>query len=432
MIQHLAYHDYLTDLPSRNMLEKYLSTCLEHEGNKEVKKAILFIDLDRFKVINDTLGHAMGDLLLKEVAKRLRGSVKAKDEIFRQGGDEFIVILEDADRDEAAKVAERMIQVLSVPHKINQYDVFTSPSIGISLYPDDGDTVEKVIKHADFAMYQAKSAGKKTYKFYSLIKEDSSYNSLQLEMELHKAIDKKQLVLHYQPRVNLKSGRIIGAEALIRWNHPKWGMIPPEKFIPIAEETGQILFIGEWAMYTACIQAKEWHKKGFSGFIISVNLSARQFSRANLVDAIADILKRTGLEPQYLELEITESMTADIERAITTLRELKCLGVRISIDDFGTGFSSLNYLKRFPVNTLKIDQSFVRELHNNYHDETIVKTIISMAHNLNLNVVAEGIENREHLEFLQQHLCNESQGYYFSKPVPSSLFEEIIDSFFGQ
>ncbi|MBO1513928.1 PAS domain S-box protein [Metabacillus bambusae] len=419
MVQHMAYHDHLTGLPNRSMLERCLSTGLE----RSTKKAVLFIDLDRFKVINDTLGHTIGDQLLKEVAERLKCSVNENDMVFRQGGDEFIVILENVDRDHAAKIAERMIEVLSKPTKINEYDIFTSPSIGISLYPDDGETGEILIKHADFAMYQAKSAGKKTYKFYSSNKDKSSYNSLEMEMELHKAIQRNELVLHYQPKVDLKTGKISGAEALIRWNHPEWGIVSPAVFIPIAEETGQIISIGEWVIYTACAQNKTWHDKGFSDMVISVNLSARQFSQVNLVHAVAKILNDTGLDPQYLELEITESMTTDIERTITTLKDLKRLGVRISIDDFGTGFSSLNYLKRFPVDTLKIDQSFVRDLNNNLNDETILKTIISMAHNLNLNVVAEGIETKEHLVFLQQYVCNEGQGYYFSKPVLAEEFE---------
>ncbi|WP_338788362.1 EAL domain-containing protein [Metabacillus sp. FJAT-53654] len=419
LVQHMAYHDHLTGLPNRSMLEKCLSTGLE----LSTRKAVLFIDLDRFKVINDTLGHTIGDLLLKEVAQSLKRSVNENDMVFRQGGDEFIVILENVDRDQAAKIAERIIEMLAKPFKINEYDIFTSPSIGISLYPDDGETGEILIKHADFAMYQAKSAGKKTYRFYSSNEEEGTYNSLEMEMALHKAIQRHELVLHYQPKIDLKTGKISGAEALIRWNHPEWGIVSPENFIPIAEETGQIIPIGEWVLYTACVQNKTWHKKGFPNLVMSVNLSARQFSQANLVQTVAKILNETGLDPQYLEIEITESMTTDIERTITTLKELKRLGVRISIDDFGTGFSSLNYLKRFPVDTLKIDQSFVRELHNNPSDETIVKTIISMAHNLNLNVVAEGIETKEHLVFLQQYVCNEGQGYYFSKPVLAEEFE---------
>lgn len=414
LVKHLAYHDYLTGLPNRNLLNNHLKQMLsETESNKSI--AVLSIDLDRFKVINDTLGHSVGDKLLIEVSKRLRFLVHDKDIIFRQGGDEFIITLDNVTREELSIIANSIIEVLASPFKINSYEIFTTPSIGISLFPQDGETIEMLLKHAETAMYQAKKAGKNTYKFYSLSEESFEFNPLQLEMDLHKALEREELILYYQPKVNLKTGELIGTEALIRWNHPKWGMVSPAKFIPIAEESGLIIPIGEWAIRQACIQNKKWQDQGYQ-FSISVNLSARQFLQSNLVQIVSTILEETKLEPKYLELEITESMTADIERTITTLQELKRIGVRISIDDFGTGFSSLNYLKRFPVDTLKIDQSFVRELHNNPNDETIVKTIISMAHSLNLQVVAEGIETQEQLVFLQQHLCDGGQGYFFSKP----------------
>lgn len=436
MIQYMAYHDYLTGLPNRNMLDHRLAKNLLLAESKNQKTAILFIDLDRFKVVNDTLGHSVGDLLLKEVTKRLKTSVLEKDLVFRQGGDEFIVVLDDVDRGVTREVASRLLNVLSEPYKLNNYDIFTSPSIGISLFPEDGKTVETLIKHADFAMYQAKKAGKNTFRFYSSKEYSGSINPLLMEMELHKAIERDELTLHYQPKVNLKTGKIIGAEALIRWNHPEWGMVSPANFIPIAEDTGLIIPIGEWVLHKSCSQNKQWHENGFSNQIISVNLSARQFSQSNIVQSVEKALSDTGLEAQFLELEITESMTLDIERTISILLELKKLGVCISIDDFGTGFSSLNYLKQFPVDTLKIDQSFVRELHNNTSDETIVKTIISMAHNLQLDVVAEGIETREQLVFLQRHLCDCAQGYFFSKPIPAkdwaieaSSIEELVKEF---
>lgn len=432
MIQHMANHDYLTGLPNRKLLHRLQEQILD----KNQKLAILFIDLDRFKVINDTLGHSVGDLLLKEVAKRVKGSVHQKDSVFRQGGDEFIVILDHADREIASSVAARILKVLSSSTKINHYDIVVTPSIGISLYPFDGDKIETLIKHADFAMYQAKAAGKNTFRFYSAHADQNTTNPLKIEMELHKAIQRNELVLYYQPKIDLKTGRMIGIEALIRWKHPDLGMVSPSEFIPIAEETGLIIPIGEWALRTASEQNKKWHDQGHSNLVVSVNLSARQFSQKNLVRTVANVLLQTGLQAKYLELEITESMTVDIERTIVTLQELKKLGVRISIDDFGTGFSSLNYLKRFPVDTLKIDQSFVRELRNNPNDETIVKTIISMAHNLNLNVVGEGIETQEQLVFLQQHLCDVGQGYFFSKPVlPNELemnllkIEGLVSSF---
>ncbi|MCP3764831.1 PAS domain S-box protein [Domibacillus sp. A3M-37] len=419
--EYMAFHDYLTGLPNRNMLHSRLSNELTTAAEKTQSLAVLMIDLDRFKVINDTLGHDTGDLLLKEVTTRLKSSLHDSNIIFRQSGDEFIVILADADRNVASKVCQRILDVLAAPYKIKNYDVFTSASIGISQFPKDGETAEELIKHADFAMYQAKKAGKNNYKFY--FSNEGEFNPLQMEADLYKAMERDELLLHYQPKINLKTGNIVGVEALIRWNHPEKGMISPVAFIPFAEETGLIIPIGEWALHTACKQQKAWQEKGFSP-VMAVNLSARQFTQSNFVHTVAAILKETGLEPQYLELEITESMTVDIERTISTLQQLKNLGVHISIDDFGTGFSSLNYLKQFPVDTLKIDQSFVQELHNNPNDETIVKTIISMAHNLNLNVVAEGIETKEQLVFLQQHLCDEGQGYFFSAPLPANEVEK--------
>jgi diguanylate cyclase (GGDEF)-like protein/PAS domain S-box-containing protein len=420
--EHLAYHDYLTGLPNRNKLNSILSKELVFAAELKQNVAVLFLDLDRFKVVNDTLGHTTGDQLLKEVAKRMKCSLYQKDIVFRQGGDEFIIVLKKANRDVAAKVARRILEVLSEPFTIENYDIYTSPSIGISLFPEDGETVETLIKKADFAMYHAKSNGKNNYKFYSQNEQSLKMNPLKLEMDLHKAIEQEELLLHYQPKVNLKTGKITGVEALLRWNHPELGMIPPGTFIPVAEETGLIIPIGEWALREACKQNKRWQQKGFSTSI-SVNLSAKQFTQTNLDEMVAKILEETQLEPQFLELEITESMTASIERTINALQKLKRLGVRISIDDFGTGFSSLNYLQKFPVDTLKIDQSFVQRVNTNPNDETIVKTIISMAHNLNLSVVAEGIETKEQLVFLQQHLCDEGQGHFFTKAIPASVLE---------
>jgi len=421
--KYMAFHDYLTGLPNRNMLYSRLSNELTNAAERKQSLAVLMINLDRFKVINDTFGHNMGDLLLKEVTKRLKSSVYGNDLIFHQSGDEFIIVLADADRTVASKVGQRILDVLAGPYKIKSYDMFTSSSIGISLFPEDGKTVETLIKHADFAMYQAKKAGKNNYKFY--FSNEHEFKPLQIEVDLYKAIERDELLLHYQPKLNLRTGNIVGVEALIRWNHPKWGVISPATFIPIAEETGLIISIGEWALYTACKQHKAWQEKGFSP-LMAINLSAKQFAQSNLVHTITTILKETGLEPHYLELEITETMATGIEHTISTLQQLKSLGVHISIDDFGMGFSSLNYLKQFPVDTLKIDQSFVQELYNNPNDETIVKTIIAMAHNLNLNVVAEGIETKEQLVFLQRHLCDEGQGYFFSQPLPAHELENIL------
>ncbi|WP_066315539.1 EAL domain-containing protein [Bacillus sp. FJAT-29814] len=420
--EHMAYHDYLTGLPNRNKLNTTLPAELELAAKNKQHVAILFLDLDRFKVINDTLGHSTGDKLLIEVAERMTACLYDKDIVFRQGGDEFIIIVKDANREVASLVSKKILEVLSEPFQIEDYDIFTSPSIGISLFPEDGDNVETLIKKADFAMYHAKNDGKNNFKFYSQNEQDSIANPLKIEMDLHRALQHHEFVLYYQPKVNLKTGKINGVEALIRWNHPELGLVLPETFIPIAEETGLIIPIGEWVLRAACSQGKTWRQQGFNT-TVSVNLSPRQFTQSHLDETVARILKETGLDPQFLELEITESMTANIERTIQTLHKLKKLGVRISIDDFGTGFSSLYYLQKFPVDTLKIDQSFVQSLQQNASDETIVKTIISMAHNLNLSVVGEGIETKGQLVFLQQYLCDEGQGYFFTQPVPAAELE---------
>ncbi|APH03664.1 EAL domain-containing protein [Bacillus weihaiensis] len=426
IIQKIAYEDVLTGLPNRTRLIQYLTKQLKVATTTNRTLAVLFIDMDRFKVVNDTIGHSSGDEMLKEVADRLQATIRKDDMIFRQSGDEFVVVLNNATREVAEDVARKMIAAFEKPIHIHTYDIFTSPSIGISFFPEDGNSLEELIKHADAAMYQSKASGKKMYTFYSSHDADKKMDRLKLEMDLHKAIERNELLLHYQPKVNLKTGHVVGVEALIRWNHAEIGLISPAEFIPIAEETGLIISIGEWALKTACTVNKHWQEEGLQNLVISVNLSPRQFSQTDLVKTVEKVLEETGLESHLLELEITESMTADIERTISTLHELKQLGVRISIDDFGTGFSSLNYLKRFPVDTLKVDQSFVNELHNNPNDETIVKTIIAMGHNLGLHVVAEGIETKEQLVFLQQYVCDEGQGYFFSKPLPAQELVEKI------
>ncbi|MEG9295803.1 EAL domain-containing protein [Mangrovibacillus sp. Mu-81] len=425
-IMHRAFHDYLTGLPNRYKMENRLQEEIDHAGFLNEKLAVLFIDLDRFKIVNDSMGHHIGDLLLKQVALRLKEISSSENLLFRQSGDEFIMILPNANIHTTEEAAKAIQETLAAPFMINHYELYCSPSIGISLFPEDGKTVDELIKHADFAMYQAKKSVNKTFQFFSSSQLDEKVNPLKMEIELHKALDRRELVLYYQPKLSLKTGMILGFEALMRWDHKEWGMISPGTFIPIAEDSGLIIPIGEWALYEACRQNMEWHKQGMKT-TVSVNLSPRQFSQTNLVKIVENVLINTGLPAKYLELEITESMTADLNRAIKTLQKLKMLGVKISIDDFGTGFSSLNYLKRFPVDTLKIDQSFVRELHNHPNDETIVKTIISMAHHLNLNVVAEGIETQEQLVFLQQHLCDEGQGFLFCRPLPPTELQGMME-----
>ncbi|HYK72613.1 MAG TPA: EAL domain-containing protein, partial [Pseudoneobacillus sp.] len=422
-INHMAYHDPLTGLPNRRLFKKRFEHSLEKKAWKEIETSLIFLDLDRFKVINDSLGHTIGDLLLQKVANRLKYSLRRKDFIGRQGGDEFLILLEDSTKDETELVAKRILKALSRPFRLKGHEVVITPSIGISLYPAHGNDPETLIRNADIAMYDAKRQGKNTYQFYHLKQELVFNNQLVLEQNLRKSLERDEFFLHYQPQVDLKTNQICGVEALIRWNHSEMGNIPPNRFIPIAEETGLIVPIGEWVIKTACKQNVIWHNNGWSSLVISVNLSIRQFFQPNLISMLGRILEETGLEPQYLELEITESMTMNVEQAIGIIQELKQLGVKVAIDDFGTGYSSLNYLKRLTIDRLKIDQSFVQDIAKDSNDRDIVTTIITMGHNLKMKVIAEGVETEEQLQFLRDHGCDEVQGYMFSKPITSEDFE---------
>ncbi|WCK54231.1 EAL domain-containing protein [Aneurinibacillus sp. Ricciae_BoGa-3] len=413
-IKHLAYHDELTGLPNR----RYLYEVLDRELLQSSPVAILFMDLDRFKIVNDSLGHLIGDQLLQMVAERLVNGI-AKGTAFHHSGDEFIVVIPETNRKECEQIARQIIDHYSTPFNLDSNDIFISPSIGICISEnvENRISVQEMIKFADLAMYEAKREGKNTFRFYTKVITSQAQATLQMETHLHRALERNEFVLHYQPQIDLHSGKVCGLEALIRWNHPELGFVSPGEFIPLAEETGLIVPIGKWVLYTACKQVKEWQDKGLPPLRVAVNLSARQFYQTDLVEMVCKVLKETKLAPGYLELEITESITMDVGRSIKILTDLKRLGIEISIDDFGTGYSSLAYLKKFPVDKLKIDQSFVRDCLKNSSDATIVQTIISMAKNLNLRVIAEGVETKEHLPFLQQHLCHEAQGYLFCKPV---------------
>lgn len=419
-MKYLANYDVLTDLPNRYFFNNYLNEKLQA---LEKSIAVVFISMNKIEKVNNTFGHESGDQLIKQTAERLKRIVDPLGFIARYSGDEFLVALEYQDEKEIYSIIDQVVESVSSPFLINGFELKTSLSIGISQSPKDGQSVELLMKYAAFAMNRAKKFRGNNFKFYSCNQGEGSIDPIELEMELYKAIDQEQLFLHYQPKINLNTGKIVGVEALIRWEHPEWGLISPGTFIPIAEETGLIIPIGEWALNVACKQNKIWQERGFKT-VVSVNLSAVQFNQPNLIDTIEAVLQKTGLEPHFLEVEITESMTADIESTILMLQHLKKIGVRISIDDFGTGFSSLSYLKYFPVDILKIDQSFIRKLHHNPNDETIVKAIISMAHNLNLKVVAEGIETKEQLVFLQRHLCDEGQGFFLSKPLLANDLEK--------
>ncbi|NGZ74818.1 sensor domain-containing protein [Saccharibacillus alkalitolerans] len=426
-IYRMAYHDSLTGLPNRRYFREKLRQSILESEEQGLKLAVLYLDLDRFKTINDSLGHSAGDILLAEIAERLKECLDKEAFIARHSGDEFSVLIKDGQVPETERVAQRILAVFDQPFEVGGYEIFMTPSVGISVYPEHGEDAGVLLRHADAAMYAAKEAGKDTYALYNPQSETKDGDRILLENDLRKSLERNELQLFYQPQVSLFPTRRIGAEALLRWNrgHAQW--ISPADFIPLAEETGLILPIGEWVIRTACEQGKRWIDAGYEPFIMAVNLSPRQFRQQNLVELVRDILRDTGYPPEYLELEITEGMTLDVESASEKMRQLRELGVQISIDDFGTGYSSLNYLKRLPISRLKVDRSFVRDIESDLGDRDIVKAIISMAHNLKITVIAEGVENEEQLSFLQENDCDEVQGYFFGRPVPADEFERGMD-----
>ncbi|MFS0776756.1 EAL domain-containing protein [Neobacillus sp. 3P2-tot-E-2] len=423
MIKHMAYHDQLTDLPNRYLLREKLNEAIIASSQNNCRFALIFLDLDRFKAINDTMGHEVGDKVLIEIAERLKACVNEKDIISRYGGDEFSILLPESGEQRAIEAAQQIITKLSLPLTFQHHELLVTPSIGITIFPTHGESLDTLIKNADLAMYHAKSLGRNNYQFFNEELNKKAQHDLDLELNLRKALEQNQFELFYQPQVNLETNQIYGAEALMRWIHPEKGIIPPDSFIPLAEETGLIIPMGEWAIRTACRQNQKWQEVGFSPITVSVNISAKQFFQSNLVEIVESALTETGFNPKYLELEITESITMDVERSITTLLELQRLGVKVSIDDFGIGYSSLNYLKRLPIDKLKIDQSFIRECPHDMNSNTLVRTIIIMAHLLKMKVIAEGVETEEQVSFLLSQGCKEAQGYLFSKPLPVSEFE---------
>ncbi len=426
-VQWLAHYDPLTELPNRVLLNDRIKYAISIANRAKKSVSLLFLDLDHFKNINDSLGHTIGDELLIQVSKRMQSVVREEDTLSRQGGDEFIILLPGTDADGAAHVAEKLIDAISQPYHIQHHELSVTPSIGISLYPIDGNSSETLLQAADVAMYRAKHDGRNCYRFVTPEIQARSARNLELENALRYALKRDELEVYYQPQISIKGGHIIGAEALLRWNHPSMGMVSPAEFISIAEDSGQIIIIGEWVLRRALGQLKAWISEGMEPFIMAVNLSAIQFRHPNLVSMILSILEELNLPAEYLELELTEGIAMENPlHAIELMNELYGHGIRMSIDDFGTGYSSLNYLKKFSVYKLKIDQSFIRDITENSEDKTIVNTIISMAHSLKMITIAEGVETAEQLALLRENGCNEVQGYYFSKPLPAAEFRQYV------
>ncbi|MCL5060716.1 MAG: EAL domain-containing protein [Candidatus Thermoplasmatota archaeon] len=420
-ILHLANYDALTGLPNRNLAQDRILQAIARAQRSGTQFAVMFIDLDHFKTINDSLGHNMGDLLLQRVAGRILACLREEDTVGRQGGDEFIVLLGSLDfPQDAAVVAHKILHALSTPYSINERDLHTSASIGIAIHPEDGRDVETLLKNSDTAMYHAKESGRNNYQFFAHEMNVAAAERLLLETSLRRAIAGGEMLLHYQPLVSLADGRIVATEALVRWKHPELGFVDPARFIPVAEDSGLIAPLGEWVLRQACLQLKQWHALGIQPPRMVVNLSSRQFREKNLVRIFSGVFRETGVEPRWLGLEITESVIMENpEVTIGILKELKALGIELSLDDFGTGYSSLSYLKRFPIDKLKIDQSFVHDITTDPDDEAMVTAIISMARHLNIRVVAEGVETEAQLAFLREHGCDEYQGYLFSRPLPA-------------
>jgi len=428
-LKHLAHCDSLTGLATRVVLRDRLRHAIIRARRQAGRIAVLFMDLDRFKMINDSLGHSAGDALLKLVAARLRECVREGDTVARLGGDEFVVVVEDLGRgDDSLVVARKVLASMQRPFRIDEQEFFVTSSIGVSLYPANGEDPETLLKNADTAMHRAKERGRNNLRFYAAEMNARAGERLAMESGLRQAMVNGELLLCYQPLVRLRDGGLVGFEALLRWRSPRLGLVPPAEFIPLAEETGLIVSIGAWVLATACAEARRWQREHSVTPRVAVNLSSRQFMEAGLTDLVARTLEETGLDGRRLELEITESqLMKDVYSAIETLETLKDLGVKVAVDDFGTGYSSLSYLKRFPIDRLKIDRSFVRDVVVDPDDAAITMAIVTLAHNLNLEVIAEGVETAAQIEFLRQRGCDEVQGYYLGRPLPPELLRPLLE-----
>ncbi|HCA27032.1 MAG TPA: diguanylate cyclase [Betaproteobacteria bacterium] len=429
-IRHLAHYDVLTDLPNRTLFYDRLEQALRHTQRSHRRVAVMFVDLDRFKMINDTLGHGVGDQLLQAIGKQLKGCVRQSDTVSRQGGDEFVILLpEITHNQDAVVVAQKVLATLDRPYPIDDHVLHVTGSVGVSFYPEDGVDAETLMKNADAAMYRAKDRGRNNVQCYTPTMHTHAFQRLSLEIDMRRALETGQFILHYQPQFERPSGALTGMEALIRWRHPDLGLVPPAQFIPLAEESGLILPIGEWVLRNAIVQAQAWRQSGFDRLRISVNLSPRQFRQQDFIKKIHTLLEENHFPPHYLELELTESLLVrHTEENIEILRQLKAIGVRIAIDDFGTGYSSLSYLKRLPIDTLKIDRAFVEEITSNKDNAAIVDAIIAMAHSMSLHVIAEGVETEAQTQYLDSRHCQSVQGFYFGHPLAAEDITRLLSA----
>jgi diguanylate cyclase (GGDEF)-like protein/PAS domain S-box-containing protein len=427
-IEYLAHHDPLTKLPNRLLGKDRLDIAIARAERANSKAALLFLDLDQFKRVNDSLGHSVGDALLQSVATRLLLCLRNCDTLSRQGGDEFLILLDDLrDTEAASRVAEAVLESLTSPFVIEGHELYISGSIGIAVYPNDGTDFDTLLKKADTAMYHAKEIGRNAFRFFTDQMNVDASEYLGLRTGLRRALERREFLLHYQPQISLRTGAVVGVEALVRWQRPGVGLVPPARFIPVAEDSGLIVPLGAWVLREACLQAAKWHKMGFENLVVAVNLSATQFKRGDLLNNISGALAESKLDPTCLELELTESiLITDTKAVLSMVERLKLLGVKLSIDDFGTGYSSLSYLKQFNVDKLKIDQSFVRDITTDPNDAAIVFAIVQMAHSLGLTTVAEGVEEEAAVAKLQERGCDEAQGYFFAKPMPADALAEFL------
>ncbi|HEX8169695.1 MAG TPA: EAL domain-containing protein [Thermoanaerobaculia bacterium] len=427
-IEYQAYHDALTGLANRRLFQEHLSLALALAQRRQTLVAVLFLDLDHFKLINDSLGHTVGDELLKQVAKRLKSAVREGDTVARVGGDEFTIVLQELNRgQDAALVAKKVLRTVSEPIEVNGHRLYVTTSVGITLFPDDGEDAETLLKNADTAMYRAKAEGRNTYQMSTQELSRSTHERMTVESGLHRALEAGEFELLYQPQLDVSTEQIVGMEALLRWRHPERGVIAPEEFIGVAEERGLILGIGNWVVCEACRAVRRFHDRGHRDFRVAVNISARQFRDPALLSNIESAIREAGIDARTLEIEITESVAMDdVQLTMSTLTELRKSGVTIAIDDFGTGHSSLSYIKRFPIDALKIDRAFVTDLPDGFEDAAIVSSVISLANGLGMRVIAEGVETREQLDFLRENGCREVQGFYFSYPVELDEVERLL------